>query len=136
MKDIFADTGYWIALLNPRGELHLRARNLAVTLKGMRIIISEWVLIETLNGFAGCGPHLRSIAAGAVSALRSNSGALVEGQIVDSFSKALKLYRDSADKEWILTDCSSFLILRQHRIDSALTSDHHCEQSGFKALLR
>lgn len=32
MKKVFADTGYWIALLNLNDELHLKARNVTVSL--------------------------------------------------------------------------------------------------------
>jgi hypothetical protein len=34
MKRIFADTSYWIALLNPRDELHARAVAAAPTSRG------------------------------------------------------------------------------------------------------
>jgi predicted nucleic acid-binding protein len=32
MKKVFADTGYWIALLNPNDELHLKARSVTASL--------------------------------------------------------------------------------------------------------
>ncbi len=35
-----------------------------------------------------------------------------------------------------MTDCFSFLIMRQYDIDAALTYDKHFEQAGFSALLR
>jgi predicted nucleic acid-binding protein len=40
------------------------------------------------------------------------------------------------DKEWSLTDCISFLLMRERGIHEALTHDHHFEQAGFVALLR
>jgi predicted nucleic acid-binding protein len=40
------------------------------------------------------------------------------------------------DKAWSLTDCTSFVVMRQHRLTEALTTDHHFEQAGFKMLLR
>lgn len=136
MTHVFADTGYWMALLNPRDALHRRAKELASTLKGVKIITSDWVLIEVLNGFAGSGPHLRSIAANAVSSLVEIPGVVVEARTDNIFTNALALYCDRADKEWSMTDCSSFLIMRECRIDSSLTPDRHFEQASFKALLR
>jgi predicted nucleic acid-binding protein len=53
-----------------------------------------------------------------------------------SFVEAVAFYRDRPDKSWSLTDCSSFLIMRQLGIDSALTDDRHFEQAGLRALLR
>lgn len=49
--------------------------------------------------------------------------------------KAYKLYRERPDKEWGLTDCISFVIMKERGIDQALTTDGHFEQAGFKILL-
>jgi len=48
----------------------------------------------------------------------------------------LELYRQRPDKEWGLTDCLAFVVMRQRGLTEALTSDEHFEQAGFKALLR
>jgi predicted nucleic acid-binding protein len=50
--------------------------------------------------------------------------------------KALALYEARADKEWGLTDCISFEVMRERRIKTALTADHHFAQAGFAALLQ
>jgi predicted nucleic acid-binding protein len=136
MTRVFADTGYWIALLTPRDGLHKEAHRLYATLTGTEIVTSEWVLIELLNGFAPQGPHLRCVVSDAVAALRTNPKVVVEPQIREAFDEALQLYCDRPDKDWSMTDCSSFLITRRYGTDSALTYDKHFEQAGYKALLR
>jgi predicted nucleic acid-binding protein len=40
------------------------------------------------------------------------------------------------DKEWPLTDCISFVVMRRYDIVDALTADHHFEQAGFNLLLK
>ena len=40
------------------------------------------------------------------------------------------------DKNWSLTDCISFVVMKDRGPTQALTADHHFEQAGFKALLR
>ena len=40
------------------------------------------------------------------------------------------------DKEWSLTDCISFVLMRERSVHEALAYDHHFEQAGFVALLR
>ena len=59
MRKIFADTGYWIALLNPDDALHQKARNLTISLKNVPIVSSEIVFTELLNAFSGKGSFYR-----------------------------------------------------------------------------
>lgn len=44
-------------------------------------------------------------------------------------------YSQRLDKDWGLTDCTSFVVLNQERITQVFTSDHHFEQAGFSNLL-
>ena len=52
------------------------------------------------------------------------------------FEQALNLYQQYQDKEWGLIDCLSFVVMKQHLIDQALTFDKHFTQAGFQALMR
>ena len=45
------------------------------------------------------------------------------------------LYGERKDKEWGLTDCVSFMLMKQEKIREALTADVHFRQAGFTALL-
>ena len=49
---------------------------------------------------------------------------------------ALELYHRHSDKHWTLTDCVSFVIMREQKVTDALTGDRHFEQAGFAALLK
>lgn len=40
------------------------------------------------------------------------------------------------DKEWTLTGCVSFAVMREAGITQALTEDRHFEQAGFTALFK
>jgi predicted nucleic acid-binding protein len=44
--------------------------------------------------------------------------------------EAVTLYRNRLDKQWSLTDCTSFVIMQREGISEALTGDHHFEQAG------
>ena len=48
---------------------------------------------------------------------------------------AVATYQSRADKEWGLTDCVSFLLMKRRGVSEALTADVHFRQAGFKALL-
>jgi predicted nucleic acid-binding protein len=136
MERVFADTGYWIVLLNPRDDLHHKATAVARDHGLGQIVTSEMVLTEFLNSFSDYGPRLRQAAARAVASLRDTSQIVIVPQTTLLFERALKRYRDMSDKSWSLTDCSSFLIMEEERLASALTHDRHFAQAGFQTLLR
>jgi uncharacterized protein len=136
MTCVFADASYWIALINPRDQLHNRAREVSSTLDGVQILTSESVLTEVLNSFCARGPSMRLAASKLVNALTSSATAVVVPQTQRAFTSAFNLYCERTDKAWSLTDCSSFLIMQRYGADSALTEDKHFEQAGFVALLR
>jgi predicted nucleic acid-binding protein len=136
MERVFADTGYWIALLNPRDDLHERASSISGNYSATQIVRSEMILTEFLNSFSDYGSRLRQAAARAVASIRDTSQVIIIPQTSQLFEKALKRYQDMTDKNWSLTDCASFLIMEEERLTAALTHDHHFTQAGFQALLR
>lgn len=136
MRVIFADTVYWVALINPREALHRSASEIGDRLGKHRIVTSEMVLVEVLNMLAEFGAHFRAAAARLADEIAGNQAIELVPQSPELFRHALALYRDRADKSWSLTDCASFVIMDERRITEALTQDQHFEQSGFRALLR
>ena len=135
MTRVFADAGYWIALLNPRDALHEKARQSSARLERTRVITSEVVLAEVLNAFASKGDLLRRTACVLVDKIRSNPNAEIVPMTSNAFRQALERYRSRADKTWGLTDCASFLIMEEKGITEALSADRDFQQAGFKALL-
>lgn len=135
MRQVFADTSYWVALVNPRDQLHAKAVSVTQQLSLMRIWTSEMVLAEVLNSFSDGGP-LRDAVGGVVQRLRSNRDVMIVPQTSEQFESALRRYRQAADKSWSLTDCASFEVMEAEQIQTALTHDQHFAQAGFEALLR
>jgi uncharacterized protein len=135
MTRVFADSSYWIALLNPSDELHAKAQLLAREFPSAEVVTSEMVFAEVLNAFTGRGPHMRRVAGEAVQGLLSGGNVIVWTQTTEQFQSALKLYGQVLDKSWSITDCVSFQIMRAERIRAALTSDRHFAQAGFEVLL-
>ncbi len=136
MIALFADTSYWMALVNPRDELHSKALSVSHEFASARVTTSEMVLTELLNGFSEGGPWLRSGAARAVEALRGSQGVRIVPQTTEQFRSAVRFYEQCKDKSWSLTDCASFQIMKEHGLRAALTHDVHFVQAGFDALLR
>ena len=136
MRKVFADTNYWTVVLNPHDDLHAKAREVSRSLKECRIVTSEMVLAELLNGLGSKGAQLREAGVLTVDSLRNNPNVSVIPQTSVQFMDAVQRYRNRSDKEWGLTDCASFLIMEEHQIQEALTYDQHFRQAGFQALLR
>jgi uncharacterized protein len=135
MRTVFADANYWIGLFNPNDQLHSVAMAASRSLTRTRLVTSEMVLVEVLNGLAEY-PALRDKVCSAVDAIMADPNTEVVPQSALLFRDALVQFRHHQDKEWGLTDCASFVIMRQRGLNEALTHDHHFEQGGFVALLR
>ena len=134
MKLVFADTGYWTALLYPNDNLHGKALAISSTLGKSRILTTEMVLDELLAALSPL-PR-RAYAIRGAENIQENPNVEVVPQTSIQFREAFNLYKRMADKAWSLTDCASFQIMRARGISEALAHDQHFEQAGFKALLR
>ncbi len=136
MSSVFADSGYWIAVLNPGDGLHAKATSESKKLEKARMVTTDFVLIEVLAFFAGRRASLREAAVKLVEGINSNPNVDVEPARRALFLEALEMYKKRTDKSWSLVDCSSFCVMTSRSITQALTHDKHFEQAGFVALLR
>ena len=136
MRTVFADSGYWIAMCNPSDGLHLEAAAITEGLGFCRIVTSQMVLVEFLNYMGGRGQSLREKAMSVVKCLTDTSSVEIVPQTQDQFDEAAALYSSRSDKGWSLTDCASFILMKQMNISEALAHDRDFEQAGFVALLK
>jgi uncharacterized protein len=100
---------------------------------GTKIVTIEAVLWEWLNALADTATR----ATAAEGYRRVHAGKRVEVVPFDPelHVAALDLYRSRVDKDWSLTDCLSVVVIERRRLTEALTTDHHFEQAGMKALM-
>jgi predicted nucleic acid-binding protein len=135
MRSIFVDTAAWIALVDKRDSLHNQAWKVFDNLKEQHIqlVTTQFVVIEVADGLSS--PPLRESAISFLDQLRLNP--LMEFVEVspELYAEGWKLYKQRPDKEWGLTDCTSFVTMTRFEIAEAFTSDHHFEQAGFQKLL-
>ncbi len=133
MTPYFADSFYYIALLNPRDTSHERALELA---RGLQrpLITTAWVLAEVANVLSG--RERRTAVADFLIALRHATEAEVLPPTAEQLEDGLELFHDRPDKEWSLTDCISFNVMEDRGLTEALTGDRHFEQAGYIALLK
>ena len=98
-----------------------------------RLVTTDYVLVELANLFSRTGD--RGLFVRVVQALRSKEDVEIVAASAPLFDEGLALYAARPDKQWSLTDCLSFVVMRKRGISDALSTDHHFEQAGFTILL-
>ena len=132
MNQTFADTFYYLALLNPSDAAHERA--LAVTADRQEVLVTtRWVLTEVGDAMAAPAYRLRFV--NLIRTIDSDPGTIVVPFSDQLFLEGVDRFSQRRDKAWSLTDCISFLVMEEHNIMDALTGDHHFAQAGFTLLM-
>lgn len=134
-RPYFLDTSYLNALVNDRDQWHGVAVNWARLLATQRqpLLTTEFVLIEFADALSAV--RFRAQAVATIETLTSNSLLEIIPATSSLFVDALNLYQRRMDKSWGLTDCTSFIVMEDRGIDSALSTDNHFRQAGFRPLL-
>jgi predicted nucleic acid-binding protein len=133
MTAVFADTSFYVAVVNSRDAFHEAARRWSDAYSG-RVVTTEFVLVEVANF------HSLGVGRVAFSDLLKDLKASPDLQVVPAstelFHSGAALFAARSDKDWSLTDCTSFVVMQDMGLTEALTADHHFEQAGFRALLK
>ncbi|MGD0653355.1 MAG: PIN domain-containing protein [Thermoguttaceae bacterium] len=133
MKPLFADTSFYVALLNSRDLMHVKALQVGDYFH-RPVLLTDFVLLELGNVLSSVGQ--RGLFSKLTDRLRSDPNVRIVAASRDLLDKGLRLFSRREDKEWSLTDCTSFVIMQEEDLTEALTTDHHFEQAGFTVLLR
>ncbi|MGI8668889.1 MAG: type II toxin-antitoxin system VapC family toxin [Aridibacter sp.] len=135
MRKIFADSVYWIALINPADQWFEKAQSVGNNLGNFQIVTTVEVLTETLNFYAERGTNKRDAAARLIRSILINVDIEVIPSSNEAFLDGLELYESRRDKGYSLTDCISMLTMKSLNLQEILTHDNHFEQEGFEILL-
>lgn len=134
-EKVFVDTAAFVGILVSRDENHQSAIETMTDLraKKARLFTTEAVLFELANALSAIEFRTRTVSF--IDTLRRLASFEIVPTNAELFENALRLYRERPDKEWSLTDCASFVVMRERAINLAFTSDKHFEQAGFIRLL-
>ncbi|HEX6038193.1 type II toxin-antitoxin system VapC family toxin [Longimicrobium sp.] len=135
--EVFLDASYVIALAIPADEAHERAVERADWLRRnpeIGLVTTQPVLLEIGNMLAKY--RFRDAAVAVLDTVAQDPRIHVIPLTDDLYADALSLFRQRKDKEWGMTDCVSFVVMQRRQLREALTTDHHFEQAGFRALMR
>ncbi len=132
---VFLDAAYAIALSSSRDLYHRRALHLAQQLRAEKtqLLTTRAILLEIGNALSK--QRYRLAAARLLVSLEADAGVEIVPLTEQLYIRALQLYREREDKEWGLTDCISFVVMKDNEMSAALTTDAHFRQAGFRALL-
>lgn len=132
MNACFVDTYFFLALLNRKDPRHLEAVRANRIIRPM--ITTSWILLELADHL--CDIQNRRLFKEVRSAITVDPRFTLLPTDQMQLDQAMQFYDQRPDKEWLLTDCTSFIVMRRHGIHDALTADHHFEQAGFNLLLK
>ena len=125
-RTVFVDTGYLLALERRTDENHRRALVHWRSLRGRglpRLLTTTSVFDEVITYLNSHGLHASAVKTGK-RLLGSPSVELV--RVGDGlFRAAFDLLEDRPDKRYSLTDCVSFVLMRERGISLALSFDRH-----------
>jgi uncharacterized protein len=132
----FIDSSYAIALAASSDQLHPRALELADELQKAprQLVTTRAVLFEVGNALSK--QRYRGAGAQLLASVETDPTIQIVEIGRETYRSALAFFISRPDKDWGLTDCLSFEIMRDRGIKEALSADSHFEQAGFRALLK
>ncbi len=133
MSVVFADTFYFLSLMNRTDRTHARCIQFSQEHRET-IVTTAWVLVEVADAWSA--PPQRIRAGGLLQELPRNPRFRIIPPTQSLLERGIEFYIDRRDKKWSLTDCISFVVMENEGIREALTGDHDFEQAGFVALLK
>jgi predicted nucleic acid-binding protein len=131
MTAVFVDTGYLLALEIANDQHHQAAvhhwQQISTSLPPL--VTTSYVFDEVVTFFNSRGYHAKAVQVG-TNLLRSPSVQLIH---VDEalFYEAWAYFLQHYDKDYSLTDCVSFVVMRRLGISTAFAFDQHFVQAGF-----
>lgn len=122
-RDIFVDTGVWVAGLDAHDGFHARARGLRAVLEGSRLVTSDLVLSEAVTLLRRAGDAAAVVRFG--RGLMDETLGSVEFCTRTDIAAGLALIERYDDQKLSLTDATSFVLVRRLGIKRVASFDKH-----------
>jgi len=128
----FVDTSYWIALELADDQNHdpAQAKWNSLDLVNTDFVTTTYVFDEAITFLNSRNAHRTAVELGD-SILLSPRIELVHID-EDLFFEGWEFFQRHRDKEYSLTDCISFIVMKQRKLTTALTFDKDFSQAGFQ----
>lgn len=131
---IFVDTGAFVARYVKRDGHHARARTVWAEIEKLRTgcFSSNFVLDEAFTLLGRQASY--SFAAERAHALLGSKALTILRPDAEDELVALDLFAKFADQKVSFTDCTSFALMRRHRLNRVFTFDRHFLDAGFEVV--
>ena len=135
-RALFVDTAGWMAMADAADPAHQASRRERdVCLEGGGILVStDYVIDETLTLI-----RVRlGLRAAAEWWAQIDASSRIRWERIDASraEKARARFFEWTDKDFSLTDCTSFVVMEELGLARALTTDRHFSQAGFETVPR
>jgi predicted nucleic acid-binding protein len=124
---ILVDTSAYFAILDKTDKNHNKAINF-LTNNTYPLITTNIIVIETINLVNARLGHHQAIALG--KKLYDKKFTTVLNITSEDEKKAWQIFQKYADKDFSLTDCSSFAVMERLKMNKVFTFDIHFIQFG------
>jgi uncharacterized protein len=131
MKAIFADTFYWIALLNSEDTWHSRVVELSQEISDSPLVITDGIIDEIFAYYSKRGDFMRAKVSELYKSITKDPNIQFISYTAEIRQKGIELYEQRPDKGYSLTDCISMIIMKKMDILEVLSNDKHFTQEGF-----
>ena len=129
---LFGDSAAWLPFFDRRERQHEIIRQTVSLLarQNLTIYVTDYIIDETLTLIVARVGHSAAVTCGEwfltspfVKVIHIETG---------QWDEAWGLFQRYDDKGFSFTDCTSFVVMRQHHLVDAFTFDHHFGQMGFR----
>jgi len=138
MPEIFVDTAGWGHLVDPTQAYHSLATSLyrGMRQQGYKFVTTNYIIAELVALLTSPLRVSRPSVIAFIERLKGAPHVVIVHIDATLDQQAWQLLTERPDKEWSLVDCASFVVMQQHDIMEALTTDHNFEQAGYIQLLK
>ena len=135
-RKVFVDTSAWLALVNKSDATHQRAKKVrdALLKDHIQFVVTNFVMVEIANALCRV-PH-KETAVKLINFIGMSENIQIVEIDKEIYKEAWRMYSTYLDKDWSLTDCTSFEVMKERGITQAFTTDKHFEQAGFEILMK
>ncbi len=129
---IFVDTSAWLALDDKNDQYHNKAvaKSSEIKRQRIKIITSEYIIDETITLIRYRVSHQAAVIFG--DSLLNSSIVRIVNVTDEDRIKAWEIFKKYEDKELSFTDCTSFVLTKNLRLQKIFTFDKHFKQMGFE----